>query len=153
MPLQDSKDADKNDAKKNDAKEPSRDSDSDAPKPLIKRVPVCACQEQREVCADCGKGFLEIVKKGELPLFKDIEIATKRVAICDCGEHRAECTACNAGFMTVMLMGKTPKFKVVPVDPSDKAMGTGPDLLGLKILSFLFCRCYFAQYLVPDLNF
>ena len=131
MPLQDSKDADENDTKK-----PSRDSDPDAPKPLIKKVPVCACQEQREVCADCGKGFLEVVKKGELPLFKEIEIATKRVAICDCGEHRAECTACNAGFMTVMLKGKTPKFKVVPVDPSDNATGTGPDLLGLKILFF-----------------
>ncbi|CAL1153128.1 unnamed protein product, partial [Cladocopium goreaui] len=120
VPLQDSKDADENDTKK-----PSRDSDPDAPKPLIKKVPVCACQEQREVCPDCGKGFLEVVKKGELPLFKEIEIATKRVAICDCGEHRAECTACNAGFMTVMLKGKTPKFKVVPVDPSDNPTGTG----------------------------
>jgi hypothetical protein len=38
--------------------------------------------------------------------------------------------------MTVMLKGKTPKFKVVPVDPSDNATGTGPDLLGLKILFF-----------------
>ena len=81
------------------------------------------------MCTVCGKGFLEVVQKGEVPLFKDVEIQTMRVAVCDCGEHRAECDTCYAGFMQVMLKGVTPKFKVVPVDQADtKAADANPGL-------------------------
>lgn len=93
----------------------------DEPAPIMKKVPVCGCGEERAECKVCGKGFLELVQKGEIPLFKDIVIPTKRIAVCDCGEHRAECANCNAGYMTTMLKGITPKFKVVPVEPSDKS--------------------------------
>ena len=41
-----------------------------------KRVPVCHCGHERAECTDCGRGFLTVTLKGEVPKFKVVAAET-----------------------------------------------------------------------------
>ena len=76
-------------------------------------MPICDCGEERESCPTCKRGYIEVVKLGEVPKFKEITVASKRVPVCKCGHERAECADCGRGYLTVTMLGEVPEFKVV----------------------------------------
>ena len=39
-----------------------------------KQVAVCHCGEQRKTCDVCHEGWVETCQKGNMPMFKDVEI-------------------------------------------------------------------------------
>ena len=72
---------------------------------------VCACGLERERCAKCGQGFLEKTLRGEVPLFKQLEVSVRKAPVCACGLENAECSACGKGFLTVTKAGLVPTFR------------------------------------------
>ena len=92
-----------------------------AAKPIkTRRVPVCACGEEKQSCDKCEKGFLEVTLRGEIPAFKDVAVKTRRAAVCKgCRKELAECPDCKMGFLEMTLKGMTPEFEDIVVE--DKA--------------------------------
>ena len=41
---------------------------------VTKKVPVCACNEERATCTTCQKGYVEVVLQGIPPQFKEVEV-------------------------------------------------------------------------------
>lgn len=81
-----------------------------------KQVAVCACDEERDTCDTCGKGYLQEIQNGRQPRFKTVLLKTKMVAVCACNEQRETCGTCNEGYLQMTLAGKPPHFKQVVVD-------------------------------------
>ena len=104
---------------------PSGDGGSD--NEIKKKVPVCDCGEERESCPTCNRGYLQVVKVGETPKFKEITVASKRVPVCKCGHERAECADCGRGYLTVTMMGEVPQFKVVEAQGTTANQTVPPD--------------------------
>ena len=41
----------------------------------MKKVPCCACKQERDRCEVCKQGFLEMTMAGQVPLFMEVEVA------------------------------------------------------------------------------
>ena len=84
--------------------------------PMTKKVPVCDCNEERQECTTCNRGFLTVTLLGQQPKFKEIPVRTYTVAVCQCGEHKDKCEVCNSGFLDRALQGLPPHFKTITED-------------------------------------
>ena len=79
-------------------------------------MPVCDCDEQRDVCDTCNRGYLTVTLSGLAPKFKKIYLKTRQIAVCKCGGHHQECSECGEGFLEMAQLGKVPHFKTVDED-------------------------------------
>ena len=88
-----------------------------------RRRPVCACGHERMECADCERGPVQLLAKGEEPTWKEVPIVMKKVAVCKgCREERATCSSCGKGYMEEVEKGNSPEFNEIEDTNASKVL-------------------------------